>query len=151
MWQRTPNYACPMNQVFLTKDEQEKIRDALGERFAERNNYYNGFLYQWRDNLTYDHSDTEREEFYWMLWKMVSLSYPSTGCFANRNAGRLPFSDEQLLRHDAQLDREPRGVHILAGSCQRTRQGSKKGGTSRSYRKAPSFWWQTSVPRAGLL
>jgi len=74
MWQRTPNFACAMNQVYMTKDEQEKIRDSLAERFADRNNYYNGFLYQWRDNLTYDHDAKEREEFYWTLWKMVSIS-----------------------------------------------------------------------------
>lgn len=60
-----------MNQVFMTKEEQEKIVDDLPDRFAERNNFYNGFLYQWRENLTFDHSDEERDEFYNMLWRMV--------------------------------------------------------------------------------
>lgn len=60
-----------MNQQFLTKEEQTKLRDGLAARFAERNNYYNGFLYQWRENLTFNHSDEERDEFYWQLWKMV--------------------------------------------------------------------------------
>lgn len=72
MFQRTPNLACPMNQVFLTKDEQEKNVGELRDWFENRNNYYNGFLYQWRDTLTTDQSDEEREEFYWMLWKMVN-------------------------------------------------------------------------------
>ncbi|KAK5246683.1 hypothetical protein LTR40_011989, partial [Exophiala xenobiotica] len=30
MWQRTPNLACPMNQIFMTKEEQAKLRDDLG-------------------------------------------------------------------------------------------------------------------------
>ncbi|KIV79921.1 hypothetical protein PV11_07460 [Exophiala sideris] len=75
MWQRTPNFACAMNQVYMTKDEQEKIRDSLAERFADRNNYYNGFLYQWRDNLTHDHDAKEREEFYWTLWKLGGFRF----------------------------------------------------------------------------
>lgn len=61
-----------MNQVFMTKEEQAKLVDGLADRFAERNNFYNGFLYQWRDNLTFDHGKEEREQFYQMLWKMVS-------------------------------------------------------------------------------
>lgn len=60
-----------MNQVYMTKEEQEKLRDSLAERFADRNNYYNGFLYQWRENKTYEHSDEERLEFYRMLWRLV--------------------------------------------------------------------------------
>ncbi|KAK4943934.1 hypothetical protein LTR10_016650 [Elasticomyces elasticus] len=75
MWQRTPNFACAMNQVYMTKDEQEKIRDSLAERFADRNNYYNGFLYQWRDNLTHDHDAKEREDFYWTLWKLGGFRF----------------------------------------------------------------------------
>jgi hypothetical protein len=60
-----------MNQVFMTKEEQEKLADGLAERFSERNNFYNGFLYQWRDKLTFDHSEDERQEFYQMLWRLV--------------------------------------------------------------------------------
>ncbi|EXJ60919.1 hypothetical protein A1O7_05072 [Cladophialophora yegresii CBS 114405] len=75
MFQRTPNFACPMNQVFMTKEEQAKLVDALPDRFAERNNFYNGFLYQWRENLTFDHSEEERREFYEMLWKMGGFRF----------------------------------------------------------------------------
>jgi cation diffusion facilitator CzcD-associated flavoprotein CzcO len=71
MFQRTPNFACPMNQIQLSKEEQEKLRDGLPERLAERHKYYNGFLYQWRNDLTFNHTPEEREEFFWMLWKMV--------------------------------------------------------------------------------
>ena len=73
MFQRTPNLACPMNQVFMTKEEQKALSAGLAERFAERNKWYNGFLYQWQDNLTYDHTPEERDEFYKKLWKLVSL------------------------------------------------------------------------------
>lgn len=64
-----------MNQIQLTKEEQEKLRDSLAGKLAERNNYYNGFLYQWRNDLTYNHTPEEREEFFWMLWKMVRLTH----------------------------------------------------------------------------
>ncbi len=62
-----------MNQVFMTKDEQDKIVDQLPDRFAERNDFYNGFLYQWREDLTFNHNDDEREDFYNMLWRLVRL------------------------------------------------------------------------------
>jgi hypothetical protein len=102
MWQRTPNLACPMNQIFMTKEEQAKLRDDLGSRFAERNNYYNGFLYQWREDKTFDHNDKERDEFYWTLWKMVCQIFsPVVGTDCLCSLGRLPIPHEQLLRHDA--------------------------------------------------
>ncbi|TKA80071.1 hypothetical protein B0A55_02478, partial [Friedmanniomyces simplex] len=75
MFQRTPNLACPMNQVYMTKEEQKALSKGLPERFADRNNHYNGFLYQWRENLTYDHSPEERDEFYRMLWKMGGFRF----------------------------------------------------------------------------
>ncbi|KAK0940331.1 hypothetical protein LTR29_008070 [Friedmanniomyces endolithicus] len=75
MFQRTPNLACPMNQVYMTKEEQKELSKGLPERFADRNNHYNGFLYQWRENLTYDHSPEEREEFYRMLWKLGGFRF----------------------------------------------------------------------------
>lgn len=66
-----------MNQIYMTKEEQEEVAAGLGERFADRNNYYNGFLYQWREDLTFEHNDKEREEFYWKLWKLVSIREPT--------------------------------------------------------------------------
>ncbi|KAK3113606.1 hypothetical protein LTR53_008934 [Teratosphaeriaceae sp. CCFEE 6253] len=75
MFQRTPNLACPMNQVYMTKEEQKEVAAGLGARFADRNNHYNGFLYQWRENLTYDHTPEEREEFYRLLWKMGGFRF----------------------------------------------------------------------------
>lgn len=62
-----------MNQIYMTKEEQKEVAAGLRDRFADRNKYYNGFLYQWREDLTFDHNDKEREEFYWMLWKLVRI------------------------------------------------------------------------------
>ena len=73
-----------MNQVYMTKEEQKELAAGLKERFADRNNYYNGFLYQWRENLTFDHDDKEREEFYWTLWKMVSINWLKSDVLALR-------------------------------------------------------------------
>lgn len=82
----------------MTKEEQEKVVDELGDWFEDRNNYYNGFLYQWRDSLTFDQTKEEREQFYWMLWKMVShhtilcrLLFMSDHL---RIIGRIPVFDE---------------------------------------------------------
>ena len=48
MFQRTPNLACPMNQVWLTKEEQVEDKKRYPELFNQRWDNYNGFLYQVR-------------------------------------------------------------------------------------------------------
>lgn len=63
-----------MNQVYMTKEEQKQLSAGLADRLEDRNKHYNGFLYQWRENLTFDHTPEEREELYYELWKMVSLN-----------------------------------------------------------------------------
>lgn len=64
-----------MKQVELTKEEQAELVGGLGDSFAQRNTFYNGFLYQWRDNLTFDHDKDQREEFYKMLWDMGGFRF----------------------------------------------------------------------------
>ncbi|KAL6242963.1 hypothetical protein RBB50_010063 [Rhinocladiella similis] len=115
MWQRTPNLACPMNQQFLTKEEQTKLRDGLAARFAERNNYYNGFLYQWRENLTFNHSDEERDEFYWQLWKMGGFRFLMNNYYdMTRNAEANQKAYEFWRDRVRERVRDPRKQELLA-------------------------------------
>lgn len=74
MFQRTPNMACPMRQIFLTPEQQENDKKNYPELFKERWNNYNGFLYQPRPELMFDQTPEERQELFEMLWNMVSSS-----------------------------------------------------------------------------
>ena len=44
MFQRTPNLCCPMNQKFLTREEQDEDKLKYPELFNQRWNNYNGFF-----------------------------------------------------------------------------------------------------------
>ena len=74
MFQRTPNLACPMNQIFLTEEEQTKDKERYPELFEQRWQNYNGFLYQYRPELMFDSTEEERLKMFDMLWNMVSLA-----------------------------------------------------------------------------
>ena len=76
MFQRTPNLACPMNQVFMT--QQEQAARELAELFAQRNSYYGGFLWQSSESLSTNSSEAEQNEFFAKLWKMVRVE--GRGC-----------------------------------------------------------------------
>ena len=69
MFQRTPNFACPMNQIFMTQHEQAARE--VAELFAKRNSYYGGFLWQSSESLSTNSTEAEQNEFFARLWKMV--------------------------------------------------------------------------------
>lgn len=73
MFQRTPNLACPMNQVWLTKEEQDKDKLDYPKLFDQRFENYNGFLYQIRPELMLEQTDQDREKMFDTLWQMVKL------------------------------------------------------------------------------
>ena len=75
MFQRTPNLACPMNQVWLTNEEQVEDKKRYPELFNQRFENYNGFLYQIRPELMLEQTDEDREKMFDMLWRMVSDTY----------------------------------------------------------------------------
>ncbi|EXJ75669.1 uncharacterized protein A1O5_00176 [Cladophialophora psammophila CBS 110553] len=75
MFQRTPNLACPMRQVYLTPEQQEKDKKNYPELFNERWNNYNGFLYQYRAEMMFDYTPEERKEFFEMLWNMGGFRF----------------------------------------------------------------------------
>ncbi|KAK5063168.1 hypothetical protein LTR84_005244 [Exophiala bonariae] len=75
MFQRTPNLACPMRQVFLTAEEQEKDKKNYPELFNQRWVNYNGFLYQFRAEKMFDASPEERQEMFNMLWNMGGFRF----------------------------------------------------------------------------
>jgi len=82
MFQRTPNLACPMKQVFLTPEEQAEHKKNYPELFNQRWVNYNGFLYQFRAEMMFDATPEERNEMFETLWNMVSLClHPSSSPF----------------------------------------------------------------------
>lgn len=71
MFQRTPNLCCPMNQVWLTKEEQEEDKKRFPELFEQRWVNYNGFLYQFQPEMMFDATEEEREAMFDKLWAWV--------------------------------------------------------------------------------
>ena len=74
MFQRTPNLACPMNQVFLSDEEQGEDKKNYPALFDQRFENYNGFLYQIRPEVMLEQTDENRNKMFDMLWKMVCAS-----------------------------------------------------------------------------
>jgi hypothetical protein len=104
-----------MNQVYMTKEEQAELVEGLPERFSDRNNFYNGFLYQWRDNLTYDHGDEERQEFYKTLWRMGGFRFLMNNYY---DMTRNPKANEEAYAfwrdRVRERVRDPRKAELLA-------------------------------------
>lgn len=75
VFQRTPNYACPMNIKYLTKEQQDVDKERYPELFDQRWLNYNGFLYQFRDESMFDYTPEQRKELFDMLWNMGGFRY----------------------------------------------------------------------------
>ena len=70
VYQRTPNWATPLNNRPITPEEQaelkagfEAIRDTVGKSPS-------GFLHQPSDKMTFDDSPEERQAFYERVWQL---------------------------------------------------------------------------------
>lgn len=128
VFQRTPNLACPMRQVHLTKEEQEKHKLDYPAVFDERWNNYNGFLYQFRPTKMHEHTPEQRQALYNELWAMVRDPFQTSVPLhtvkdrmtnVRHSPGWLPISNEQLYRHDARCELQHGSLRILARSCTR--------------------------------
>ncbi|KAI9671786.1 MAG: hypothetical protein M1831_003314 [Alyxoria varia] len=66
VYQRTPNFACPMNQQPLehTRNEQLKKEGKFDEAFDMTYKTFAGFQYDFVDRNTFDDTPEERQEFY---------------------------------------------------------------------------------------
>lgn len=71
MFQRTPNFCCPMRQKFLTAEQNAKDKEDFPALYNERLNNFNGFLYQFRPMKMYDHTPEERQALFEELWGLV--------------------------------------------------------------------------------
>lgn len=72
MFQRTANMACAMNQKIVPKDVQLEDKKNFTAIYKERYNNFNGFLYQTRPDMMFDHTEEERLALFEELWAMVS-------------------------------------------------------------------------------
>lgn len=75
MFQRTPNLCCPMNQKFLTKEQQDEDKKRYPELFEQRWKNYNGFLFQFRPEMMFDYTPEERKELFDHLWGMGGFRF----------------------------------------------------------------------------
>ena len=75
MFQRTPNLCCPMNQQYMTKEQQDEDKKHYPELFEQRWQNYNGFLYQYRPEMMFDYTPEERQQLFDKLWEMVSKRF----------------------------------------------------------------------------
>lgn len=60
-----------MNQILLTKEQQDEDKLRYPELFEQRWQNYNGFLYQYRPEMMFDYTPEERKELFDTLWGMV--------------------------------------------------------------------------------
>lgn len=71
MFQRTPNLCCPMNQKYITEEQQTEDKQRYPELFNQRWQNYNGFLYQYRPEMMFDFTPEERKKLFDELWAIV--------------------------------------------------------------------------------
>ncbi|EXJ74895.1 uncharacterized protein A1O5_01591 [Cladophialophora psammophila CBS 110553] len=104
LFQRTPNLCCPMRQKSLTPEQQTEDKTKYREWFNQRWNNYGGFLYQYRDSLTFDQTPEQRQALYEELWTMGGFRFLMNNYFdmtrdvkANREAYNF-WRDKVRLR-----------------------------------------------------
>lgn len=69
VFQRTPNLTIPMRQRKISKDENAKLKEGYPERFANREQTFAGFDFDFLENGALEVSDDERQETYKKLWQ----------------------------------------------------------------------------------
>ncbi|ESZ92544.1 cyclohexanone monooxygenase [Sclerotinia borealis F-4128] len=69
VYQRTPNFALPMNQRLLDPEEEKKKKaeGKYDEAFAKTRNTFAGFPYDFQDRKTFDDTPEEREALFHKL------------------------------------------------------------------------------------
>lgn len=73
---RTPNLCLPMQQQDLTKEEQDRRKQADYDKiFKHRLNTFAGFQYDYIEKNTYDDSPEEREAFYEKLFEAGGFEF----------------------------------------------------------------------------
>ena len=68
VFQRRPNWACPMHNGKIDEEEMQRIRDWYPEMIQQCNDAYQGFLHPMEPRKTTDVSPEEREAFWENLY-----------------------------------------------------------------------------------
>ena len=69
VFQRTPNLALPIHIRDLSIKEQERAKKWYPELFLLRERNYAGFMYEFHQSNTFDHTPEEREAVYAKAWE----------------------------------------------------------------------------------
>jgi cation diffusion facilitator CzcD-associated flavoprotein CzcO len=70
VYQRTPNWATPLNNRAITPEEQAALKAGFETIRDTCNSSPSGFLHAHSDKLTFDDSPEERQAFYERVWQL---------------------------------------------------------------------------------
>lgn len=80
VFQRTPNYCCPLRNARITGEEQQRIKDGYEETFARCNATFASFMQDFDPRRTFDVPEAERRAFYERIWSEPGFT-KWFGCF----------------------------------------------------------------------
>ncbi len=80
VFQRTPNYCCPLRNSAITPEEQARIKAGYDETFARCNATFASFMQDFDPRRTFDVPEDERLAFYEQIWSQPGFT-KWFGCF----------------------------------------------------------------------
>lgn len=80
VFQRTPNYCCPLRNSTITAEEQQQIKANYADTFARCNATFASFMQDFDPRKTFELSEAERHAFYEEIWSQPGFT-KWFGCF----------------------------------------------------------------------
>ena len=80
VFQRTPNYCCPLRNSEITPEEQRQIKASYNETFARCEATFASFMQDFDPRKTFDVPEDERLAFYEKIWEQPGFT-KWFGCF----------------------------------------------------------------------
>ena len=80
VFQRTPNYCCPLRNAPITPDEQPQIKASYPETFQKCRETFASFMQDFDPRRTFDVPEAERHAFYEHIWSQPGFT-KWFGCF----------------------------------------------------------------------
>ena len=80
VFQRTPNYCCPLRNATIDDAEQQKIKETYPEIFERCRKTFASFMQEFDPRRTFDVPEKERHAFYETIWSQPGFT-KWFGCF----------------------------------------------------------------------
>jgi cation diffusion facilitator CzcD-associated flavoprotein CzcO len=74
VFQRTANYACPLRNAAITRDEQRRIKDDYDAVFARCRKTFAAFMQEFDPRRTFDVPPDERRAFFEQIWSQPGFT-----------------------------------------------------------------------------